>query len=308
MSFTSIVKNEVSKLENDKVENISELAAILKNSATIDNKIRITTENASVARHIFSLLKELYGIISKITVRQGYNYSKNYIYMLEFSSKVNDIIEEFNLSKNIPNEYLVSDEKTLRAYLKGLFLACGSINDPKKSRYHLEFIVDSEEYAIFINDLLNKYFLNSKYLKRENKYMIYIKESEKISDFLRLINAINALFYYEDIRIYRDHKNMTNRLNNCEQANIDKAINTAMDQLNDIKLIEQFGGLELLPEKEQIVAIYRKKYRDSTLLELSKIISMETGIEITKSGIYHRFKKIKDLANKIRKNNDDFTK
>jgi DNA-binding protein WhiA len=190
----------------------------------------------------------------------------------------------------------------MRAYIKGLFLIIGSINDPKKSRYHLEFSVDNENYANFINDLLNKFTLNSKLIKRESKYMVYIKEAEKIGDFLRLISANNAVLYYEDIRIYRDHKNMTNRLNNCEQANIDKMIMAASNQIKDIKLIEKVGGLILLDEKEKIVATYRLKYPEASLQELSEIISIETGKKITKSGINHRMNKIEALATNIRKN------
>ena len=129
--------------------------------------------------------------------------------------------------------------------------------------------------------------------------MVYIKEAEKISDFLRVISAYNAVLYYEDIRIYRDHKNMTNRLNNCEQANIDKVIETANKQLNDIEIIKKVN-IELLDEKEKIVALYRIKYPDVSLLELSEIISMETGNKITKSGLYHRFKKISQLACKLK--------
>lgn len=300
MSFTSTVKNEVSKLTYEKIENIAELSAFLKNSSTMSGMIRITTENASVARHIFHLMKELYGVISKITVRQGYNYNKNYIYILEITKKIEEIETDLCLDKVIPSSYLVDDDASKRAYLRGLFLACGSINDPKKSRYHLEFLVDSLEYAKFASKLLNEYGLNSKVLKRENKYMIYVKEAEKIGDFLRMIHAIQALFYYEDIRIYRDHKNMTNRLNNCEQANVDKIVETGMKQVEDIELIEAYGGLDLLSEKEKIVAIYRMKYKEASLLELSEIISIETNEKITKSGIYHRFHKIKELANRIR--------
>ena len=95
----------------------------------------------------------------------------------------------------------------MRAYLRGLFIISGSINDPKKSRYHLEFLFNNEEYAKFIVKNLNEFYLNSKYIKRDNKFMVYIKEAEKIGDFLRIINAPNAVMYYEDIRIYRDHKN-----------------------------------------------------------------------------------------------------
>ena len=129
--------------------------------------------------------------------------------------------------------------------------------------------------------------------------MIYIKEAEKIGDFLRLIGTTKALLYYEDIRIYRDHVNMTNRLNNCEQANVDRIIQTATDQVKDIELIQKYG-IELLSEKEQIAADYRLKYKEASLQELSEIISLETNQKITKPGLHHRFDKIKKLAQKIR--------
>ncbi len=306
MSFTGIVKNEISKLELNKLEAISELSAILKNSASIsDKEIKIITENSSVARHIFNLIKSIYNISSKITVRKGYNYQKNYIYILEITNKIDLIKKDLSLDSNIPSDYIVDDDVLTRIYLRGVFISCGSINDPKKSRYHLEFIVNNFEYSNFISDKLNSYDLNSKIIKRDNKYMIYIKEAEKIGDFLRMINAIQALLYFEDIRIYRDHKNMTNRLNNCEQANVDKIIETASNQVKDIELIESIGGMELLDDKTKVAAIYRLKYKEASLLELSEIISMETGTKITKSGLHHRFKKIKDLATKIRNNNLD---
>ena len=300
MSFTSDIKNEVSKLKHERIETIAELSVILKNSATINESINILTENASVARYVFSAIKELYDISPKISVRKGYNYTKNYIYVLQITKKVKNIVKDLSLDTNIPKSYIIDDDLSKRAYLRGLFISCGSINDPKKSRYHLEFFVNDKEYAYFINKLLNEYYLNSKVLKRETKYMIYVKEAEKIGDFLRMMNAINALFYYEDIRIYRDHKNMTNRLNNCEQANVDKIITTASNQVSDIRIIEESGGLDLLSDKEQVVATYRLKYPEASLVELSEIISFETDTKITKSGLYHRFNKIKELANRIK--------
>ena len=300
MSFTSDIKNEVSKLNHERTEMIAELSVILRNSALITETIKITTENASVARYVFSSIKEMYDVSPKITVRHGYNYMKSYLYIIEITRKVKDIINDLSLDTNIPRDYILDDDLSKRAYLRGLFIACGSINDPKKSRYHLEFFVDNLEYAKFISKLLNEYYLNSKVLKRDNKYMIYVKEAEKIGDFLRMMNAINALFYFEDIRIYRDHKNMTNRLNNCEQANVDKIIETATKQVRDIEVIEAEGGLDLLDEKERLVATYRLKYPEASLVELSEIISIETDTKITKSGLYHRFNKIKALAERIR--------
>lgn len=310
MSFTSIVKSEVSKLNTIETENITELSSIIRNIGIYENKlIKITTENSSVARRIFGLLKELYGVIAKITVRKGYNYNKRYIYILEITNKTEIILTDLGLLEgncylNIPKQYILDDTESKRSYLRGLFLAIGSINDPKKSRYHLEFLVDNEEYAKFISNLLNTFQLNSKYIKRENKYMIYIKEAEKIGDFLRIINASNAVLYYEDIRIYRDHKNMTNRLNNCEQANVDKMIMAAAIQIKEIETLEEIGSFELLDEKVKEVAKYRKKYPEASLLELSEIISVETGVSITKSGLHHRLKKIHELVQKINEKND----
>ena len=303
MSFTSTVKNELSKLELNNIEAVTYLSVLLRNNSTIINgELKISTENSSVARQIFNLIKRQYNISLHIIVRKGYNYNKNYIYLLSTKNKVNQIVEDLNLNKNIPLEYLISDDNLVRIYLRGLFVSTASINDPKKSGYHLEFIIDNLEYSNFVLELLNRYDLNSKIIKREHRFMVYIKEGEKIGDFLRMVNAIQALLYFEDIRIYRDHKNMVNRLNNCEQANVDKIIETATKQIKDIELINDTATLEILDEKTKLAAIYRLKYRDSSIQELSEIISIETKDKITKSGLHHRFKKIQEIANKIREN------
>lgn len=306
MSFTSIVKNEITKLDLLDVEKISELSAIISCERELDT-IKITTENSAVARLVFSLIKDLYKISPIITLRKGYNYQKKNLYILKVNSKQNYILSDLGILENdkildVPKNYITDSEDSKRAYLRGVFLMCGSINDPKKSRYHLEFLLNNKKYAEFVSKLLNSYSLNSKIIKRENKIMIYIKEAEKIGDFLRIIEAYNAVLYYEDIRIYRDHVNMTNRLNNCEQANVDRIIETSNSQVKDIELIDKKAGLDLLDEKEKIVAEYRLKYKDASLLELSEIISLETGKSITKSGLYHRFKKINNIANKIKNN------
>ncbi len=305
MSFTMTVKNEVSKQEFSNTSCISFLSAVVNNSYHDDNLIKINTENASVARCIYNIIKEKYNITPAITVRKGYNYNKKLLYILEIRKKVFDIYRDLGIVKDeIPKSFITDDIELSKDYLKGLFLMCGSINDPKTSRYHLEFVVSDNNYAAFITELLNQFLLKAKYLKHENKYMVYIKEAEKIGDFLRIMNATNALFYFEDMRIYRDHKNMTNRLNNCEQANVDKMINAASKEVEAINLIESIGGLDLLEEKVRQVAIYRKKYPDVSLQELSEIMSVETGVAITKSGVHHRMKKIHLLADKIRNTNN----
>ena len=300
MSFTSTVKDEISKLDVSDTSKISELSGVISCFDIVSSKIVISTENNSVARRIYTLFKELYGIYPKITIRRGYNYNKKLIYILEIKEKVDFILKKQGFSRNDILDFIVADDELARSFLRGLFMMCGSINDPKKSRYHLEFNVSNKKRASFLNNILNSYNLNSKLLHRNSKYMVYVKEAEKISDFLRMIGAYNAVMYYEDIRIYRDHKNMTNRLNNCEQANVDRIIQTASGQVSDIEFIKENDAFELLDDKEKEAAIYRLKYPDASLIELASIISLETNSKITKSGLYHRFHKIKSFASKLR--------
>ena len=307
MSFTSTVKDEVTRLEGNKLEYIAELSCILRNNATIKEDITITVENNAVARRIFKLIKDIYDVTPIITVRKRYNFNNNLSYILKIKSKKEIILKDLAIQidgeyQNIPKEYLINDEECLRSYLGGLFIATGSINDPKTSRYHLEFIIDNSEYASYLSTLLNKFQLNSKVIKREKNYMVYIKEAEKISDFLRVINAYHAVMYFEDIRIYRDHKNMTNRLNNCEQANMDKIFLTAAKQLKDIEKLKEYDLLDVIDQKLKEVIEFREKYPESSLQELSEIMSSELGYDITKSGLNHRFRKIKEMVSKIEDN------
>ena len=304
MTFSFNVKDEVSRIETTKTESISELSAIIRNSANIQESIIIHIENNSVARRVYKLIKNLYGINPTITVRKKY-FSSGLSYILTITNKKNEILQDLSIFDknnkylNIPKEYIVSDEEDIRAYLRGVFIVCGSVNDPKKSRYHLEFVIDDNKYALFLKDLLNSYNLGAKIIKRTKNYTVYVKEAEKISDFLRVIKAYNAVMYFEDIRIYRDHKNMTNRLNNCEQANMDKVFFTASQQIKDIEKLQEYDMITLLDEKLQQLIEYRLKYPENSLQELSDIITLETGTKITKSGLNHRFRKIREIVNNL---------
>ena len=306
MTFSSTVKEEVSRLDTTKPESISELSAIIRNSASIDKSILIHLENNFVARRIYKLIKSLYDVTPVITVRKKY-FSNGLSYILDVRNKTEEILNDLSIIDsnnnylNIPKEYIVSDEEAVRAYLRGVFVVSGSVNDPKTSRYHLEFVVDNNSYAQFIKSLLDNYNLNAKIIKRTKNYTVYIKEAEKISDFLRVIKAYNAVLYFEDIRIYRDHKNMTNRLNNCEQANVDKIFMTSSKQIKDIEKLKEYDMIDLLDERLQELIKYRLEYPESSLQELSDIISLETGVKITKSGLNHRFRKIKEIVSNLEK-------
>ena len=294
-SFTTQIKDEISKVETNKLESLSELCSFLKYNDSINESILIKTENPSVARRMFNLLKRIYGVNIKLTIRTQKKFLVKKIYLLQVTEKINIIkLDVDNIYKNILS---FSDEEQV-SFLKGVFLATGSINDPAKSKYHLEFLIDNEGYAKIVDKLLKHFRFSSKILKREKGYMVYLKQAEEISDFIKLIGEINALFYFEDIRIYRDHKNMVNRLNNCEQANVEKSMKTCSEQIENINYLKENDLESLLDDKTKLIISYRLKYPETTMNELAEIISLETDINITKSGINHHFRKIKELVTK----------
>lgn len=301
MSFTSNIKNEISSIEYSDSEKMAELSAIMNIGVKIyKDRFEIYSENISVARRIYKLIKETYHIDIDMDTSGVNSLRKNKLVLLIVREKYDFILNDLGILNNnirefVPPSYLIDEEKDKQAYLRGAFMMCGSINDPKTSRYHLEFVISNEETANMINNLLNEMYFNSKVIKRDKNYMVYIKEAEKISDFIKMINATQSLFYYEDIRIYRDHKNMTNRLNNCEQANVDKSLASSSEQLELISRLREIYDFDLLDDKIKTICIYKEKYPESSMAELAEIISSETEKPITKSCINHRFRKIKEM-------------
>jgi DNA-binding protein WhiA len=307
MSFTTTVKEEITSIKSSKSELIAELSAYIRNNGNITKKeITMTTENHFLIEHILESLKSLYQVDAKVDIIENLNFSKNDLYQITLL-KENTYLQDLGVLDNngnyletVPN-YIVGANEEIRGYLRGIFLSTGSMNDPKTSRYHMELLVERPQESVFVQKLLNLFDLNAKILNRDKGYMIYIKEAEKISDFLKIMGTNKAVMYYENVRVYRDKKNNTNRLNNMEQANMDKVIETATAQLEDIEVIENNDGLMLLDDKVKEVLEYRKKYPEASSKELAEIISLETNKSITKSGLNHRLRKIRDLADKFRK-------
>lgn len=307
MSFTSEIKNETSMLNLTQSEKIAELSAFIRSNGKIfDDYIELYTENIKIAKRMFSFIKDLYNVSCEIENRSNQLFTKKNIYYVYIKEKKQMILEDLSIIGQDGNyletvsEYIVGSLDEIKAYIRGSFYARGSINDPKTSQYHLEFLYDNKFEAVFIQRLLNEFELNAKILMREKKYMVYIKDSDDISDFLKLIGASQGVMYYENIRALKEQKNITNRLNNCEQANTDKILMSSNEQIKDINLIVEKLGEEFLDEKLLEAANYRCKYPESSLLELSEIMSMETGKNITKSGLNHRFRKIKEIASRLR--------
>lgn len=302
MTFTTQIKEEITKEENNNIEDLTSLCTYLKFNATLEeDKMTIMVVNASVARWIFKLLKTNYNVLIKLTTRTMKRFKARNLYILEVKEKLDLIYKDID---NIFKEISTSSDEEKKAFLKGMFLACGSINDPKKNQYHLEFLVKEEEDAKLIDDLLNSLKIKSKVLKRDREYMVYVKSSENISDFIKYLGAFNALFYFEDIRIYKDHKNMVNRLNNCEQANVERTLKSSKTVLDNIKYLEDNDLLMLLDDRSKEIIEYKKKYPDTSLGELAEIITMETNKSITKSGINHHFRKINALVKKAKENHE----
>lgn len=302
MTFTTQIKEEITKEENNNIEDLTSLCTYLKFNATLEeDRMTVMVVNASVARWIFKLLKTNYNVLIKLTTRTMKRFKARNLYILEVKEKLDLIYKDID---NIFKEINTSSDEEKKAFLKGMFLACGSINDPKKNQYHLEFLVKEEEDAKLIDDLLNSLKIKSKVLKRDREYMVYVKSSENISDFIKYLGTFNALFYFEDIRIYKDHKNMVNRLNNCEQANVERTLKSSKTILDNIKYLEDNDLTILLDDRSKEIIEYKKKYPDTSLGELADIITMETNKSITKSGINHHFRKINALVKKAKENHE----
>ena len=308
MSYTTKIKEEIASIENTKSEMIAELAGFIRNNGTLTkDAIILTTENKQTVERIKKFIKNVYNTDLQIEKKDNTNFSKKELVVMKIKNNVETIVKDLGCIDedgnflSVPPTYIVGANEEIRAYLRGVFLCCGSINDPKTSRYHMELLISTPDEAVFVQKLLNIFDLNAKILNRDKGYMIYLKEAEKISDYIKILGANNAVMYFENVRIYREQKNKTNRLNNCEQANIDKVISTATTQLEQIKIIEDTSSVELLDDKTRETLEYRKKYPEASFKELSEIISLETGKPITKSGLNHRLRKIKELAERLSK-------
>lgn len=309
MSFAAQIKKELTTVESDEIGKKSELAALIRMNGVVSESrhrysLDIQTENAAIARRIYTLIKDNYHVSLEVLVRKKMKLKKNNIYIVRLKEHVRDLLkdlqiidESLHVIRKISSSAFNSENEK-RAYLRGSFLAGGSINNPETSSYHLEISNLYKEHNTSLSDLLNSFNLKSKTLERKHGYIVYIKEAEKITEFLSIIGAHNALFKFEDVRIVRDMRNSVNRLVNCETANLNKTIGAAFRQIENIKLIDQTVGLGELPDRLQEIASLRMEHQEVSLKELGELVTSGT---ISKSGVNHRLKKIDEFADKIRK-------
>lgn len=309
MSFASDVKKELTTLENDACCAVAELTALIRMNGVLSTSkhqttLDIQTENAAIARRIYKLIRSMYDHSIELLVRKKMTLRKNNVYIVRLVEKVKLFLNDLEILKDEQTfNFKISREMLQKsccqkAYLRGAFLAGGSINNPETSSYHLEIFNYGKAHNEELCHLLNRFNLKARILQRRNGYITYIKEAEKITEFLIIIGAHNALFKFEDVRIVRDMRNSVNRLVNCETANLNKTIGAAFRHIENIKYIEETIGLDKLPVRLQEMAYVRLKHQEATLKELGELI--ESG-PISKSGVNHRLKRIDDIAKQIRK-------
>ncbi|MDU6569102.1 MAG: DNA-binding protein WhiA [Lactobacillus johnsonii] len=312
VSYASDVKKELTSLPVHPEHAKAELAAFLRMNGVLslhDHQfsLDITTENPAIARRIFSLIKTAYGIEPLLIVSKKMKLKKNYQYLVRLQKQVHEILTDLEIfdSNNglitgIP-EKIMSSEQRAMSYLRGAFLASGSVNNPETSRYHLEIYSLYEDHNQDLLKLMNNFFyLNAKETRRRSGYIVYLKEAEKIGDFLHVVGAVNAMLAFEDLRIMRDMRNSVNRLVNCDTANLKKTANAAAKQVEDIQLIEEKFGLENLPEKLTVLARFRLSHPE---LSLKEVAAQVPDGPISKSGVNHRFQKIREIAKQLKEEN-----
>lgn len=313
MSFSSKVKEELSRqLSPARHCQIAEIAAILSLCGRIQisennrYRVKIHTENEAVARKYFTLLKKTYNINTDISIRHSSSLNKNRSYVLSVNDdetarkilmtcrlmKPFGVIEEdFSISDSL----IIQRECCKRAFIRGAFLAAGSVSDPVKT-YHFEIVCLSEAKAKQLQMIMETFNINARVIKRRKYFVVYVKDSSQVVDLLNIMGAYNALMDMENVRIVKDMRNNVNRKVNCETANINKTVSAAVKQIEDIRFIQMSSAFDELPESLQEMAELRVRYPEATLAELGQLLDTPVG----KSGVNHRLKKISLFADELR--------
>lgn len=318
MSFSNDIKNELLRLEyTDDSERVSLLAGLARMDGTIligagrQISLQLVSENAAVARLVFSWLKSLFHVESEVTIQRQNRLKKNVLYVVNVPSQTRmpallntlGMVDRDGLlfRSEIPVE-LIDSDSLRRAYLRGVFLGGGSMTDPKRS-YHLEIVTQSEEYAGHLIRLIENYNIYPRMSYRKESIVVYLKESEQISDFLALIGAYEAVMALENTRIQKNVRNQVNRLVNCETANLNKSINAAQRQIQHINLIASRMGLDRLPDSLRQAAEARLNHPEESLKDLGQLLDPPVG----KSGMNHRMRRLEELAEQLEMQEQDDT-
>lgn len=311
MSFSSELKEELSKISTKNKEccKLSELAGYLITNCNIsrDNDefvLKMTTESTSAIRRVYNAFRVLYDVTPVTNIDQKLE-GKDTLLELVVSDKM-DLQKIFSnswINIDVSLQIVIDDknqikqnECCMRSFIRGVFMGGGSITDPNSSN-HLEVVLNNGQNANFINSVLTELGISAKIMKRKNMFVIYIKDAETISNFLIMIGSNKSTIEYEQARALKDYRNYRNRKDNCETANWDKTAKAASMQQKDILDIKEAKMFEKLPIKLRQVANLRMKYPMADLVEIGNMLEPK----LSKAGVSHRFKKINEIAEEIRK-------
>ncbi|WP_026476709.1 DNA-binding protein WhiA [Alkaliphilus transvaalensis] len=318
MSFSSKTKGELARLfAEDQCCQLAELSALIRMSGTLQlaglNRLNlnIITENPSIARKLFRLIKDLFSIHTEVMVRRNPRLKKNNHYLIGITHQMGSdrILEKvgilrreedsFDITYDIPED-IIKSQCCKRSYLRGAFLGGGSVSDPEKT-YHLEFVTNSLEHSEVVKNLVNDFDLNAKIIQRKGSFVVYLKEGDQVVDLLNIIGAHSALLDLENVRIMKQMRNDINRIVNCETANLSKTVNASIRQIENIEYIKATVGLHKLPNNLREIAEIRLNHQEASLKELGQMLNPSIG----KSGVNHRLRKIEEFAQKLLDQNED---
>ncbi len=292
MSFSSEVKEELSRhLGKSRHCQIAELAAILVFGGKISDA---ETERENCMNLEEGILSEKYRLLVKKLLHEEQTEESIQQKVLEMVKLWNDE-EKKAVTADTVNGLLIQQSCCKRAYIRGAFLAGGSISNPNKS-YHFEIVCNGEPQAMQLRDVINSFGMDAKIVERKKHFVVYLKEGSQIVDILNIMEAHIALMNLENVRILKEMRNSVNRKVNCETANISKTVNAAVKQLEDITYIRDTAGLDSLPDNLRQMAELRLEYPEAPLKELGTYLDPPVG----KSGVNHRLKKISLIADELR--------
>ena len=309
MSFSSEVKHEITTMPVEKCCMRAQISSFLHINSSIiirDKKMMIESEieNATIARQMYKLIRNLYDVKIELTILKKQNLNKNNIYKLTVLDGAEKILIDTGIYEDghiiaQPKAYIVEKDCCLRSYLAGAFLAGGIINAPTTANYHLEIATERESLAKFMANLLTDFTIDAKIIQRRSRHVVYVKAADKIADFLKIVGAYNKTMEFEDVRIQRDFRNSLVRLDNCEVANEVKTIQAGNRQLDAIYKIIEANQYHQLDNKLIKVGDLRMNHPEASLNELIDEYELEYGDTISKSGLQHRFQKIMRTAEKL---------
>jgi cell division protein WhiA len=315
MSFSSTIKEELSRhIGTARHCRIAEIAAIINVSGQIEfneisNRygIKVHTENPTVARKYFTLLKKTFNISVEVVIRRSKQLKKKrvyYVYVFKKDDVINvlracHILRQSEIHNQI-DPLLVATNCCRRSYIRGAFLASGSMSEPEKT-YHLEIVDVHEWHCHELQKLINHFDMDSKIIMRKKYHVLYLKEGSQIVEFLNVVEAHVALMELENLRILKEMRNNVNRQVNCETANLNKTVSAAVNQINDIEYIDDCVGIDKLPIILQELALIRSEHSEASLKELGQMLSEPIG----KSGVNHRLRKISEFAQQLRDSREE---